>query len=206
MDTIARARELQKQHGVSAGTALHWARNEQTVERVPMEETDLGFEGHIEKDGFVLRVKWELDETDDLSWLGTFKNQHEDGAVQNPRWRPGSGYYRWFVPTNTYEDHVRGLHELGYSRGVADQLARQYVREDVKFAISEEHGVYVCSVTAWRKEVELASVSLGGVDLGTDYKQALEWAETLPDDNGLLAEAVSEAATKLGELCGGTQR
>lgn len=205
MDTIEKARALMREHKYSARQALNVVRTNYKARRVEMEDNRYGETvGHIEIDGFDLTVKWEYDEwyQGDYDLTDTWRK----GAVQNPLWRPEQygrdRHYRWIVLPMSWEDHYEGLHKMGYSRGQAAEMAREYVNQDVKRIISEEP-YYNVSVTASRAGIELGCASMGGTDLGEDYRQAREWMETLPDEYGLLDEAVAVAKDNLKKLCGG---
>lgn len=203
MDTIQRARQLIREHSehIGCSTALSWARSEENTVRVEMDSSGDGYDGKIEMDGFDVHVSWRPDYDADTSWLGEFSEEWEEGAVK-VRSPHRFSRARWFIPAIPVKEHFDGLHKLGLAKGVARELAEKYVRQEMEILLSEENRFFVCMVTAYKNGVELGSSSLGGCDLGTEYRQAIEWAETLPDQNGLLSEAVSMAKENLAKLCG----
>lgn len=71
----------------------------------------------------------------DISWLGEYTDEHPGAyALQRgsafDRETGSSNYLRYFIPANSVEDHRKGLSRLGYSRSQAEEMAREYCRQD----------------------------------------------------------------------------
>ena len=166
------------------------------------EPPELGFDpsgerATFERDGFDLLVTVQPDDYTDLSWLGEFTDTREDGAIRNPDYGYTPHVYEWFVPTYTAEQRRADLHAAGYSRGVADFLAREQVRQDAAMAV--DYSEAVITVKARRAGVTLGTASVGGVGLGDDYAEARRYiAETAEE---LTDEAITEARETLATLC-----
>ncbi len=82
-----------------------------------------------------LEITWPFDESPDTSYLGEYTSREPDNydinqgnAIKrhNADWRE----HKFWVPANSADYHRASLGKMGYSRGVADYLARKYVRED----------------------------------------------------------------------------
>jgi hypothetical protein len=84
-----------------------------------------------------LKITWPNDEAPDTSYLGEYTSNepsshdlHAGNAIR--RHKAGWHEHKFWVPFNTADAHREGLAKRGYSRGMADYLARKYVREDYR--------------------------------------------------------------------------
>ena len=80
-------------------------------------------------------VRCEVDECPDYSYLGEYTDEWPDGADlrRGSAFRQASVGYRelrFFVPAISVQEHRAGLSSLGYSKGHAEELAREYCRQD----------------------------------------------------------------------------
>lgn len=152
--------------------------------------------------GFDVYVFVEYDEdmtTDDVG-LGRFTAQRVDDTSialfpEDSHRRHRS--YRWWTPEVSIKEHRESLNKMGYSRGVADELARSYVYEDLKRATDEHWTAYSVGVRVSKAGVELATNYLGGitVDDGPDDPYLADCAEDI------LGEAISEAKKEQQRIC-----
>lgn len=189
-ETIERAHALRTDHpDVPAVARMRWVRS---ADRVPAFVDALAAGETLERDGFTLRLSIEPDYDPDISWLGTFTDRHEPGAVANPDGRFDSRVLPWFVPAITEDEHYRGLRALKFGKARARELARSYVLHDLETA--RDYAPVIAFVTATRAGVELGRAALGGID---DENYARSW-DIVGD---LVEEALEEARTTLGQLC-----
>lgn len=83
-----------------------------------------------------IRIKVQLDEHPDTSYLGEYTDDYPgDYELQRGSAfdrKPGRNELRYFVPANSVEDHRHGLSRMGYSRSQAEEMAREYCRQDYK--------------------------------------------------------------------------
>jgi hypothetical protein len=174
---------------VPALIAYHWA----TTPDTPELDWD-NDRAEIEQDGFLVRLRIELDDYTDLSWLGEFTDDPTD-AVPNPEY--GHGSYRYFRPTRTTEERREEYSRLGWAKGPADQQARLDVEQDARMAV--DYCEHYISARAYRDEIELGSAGLGGVGFSDDYRERMTYLNQIAFE--LIPEAIEEARTALGKLC-----
>lgn len=147
-----------------------------------------------EVDGFTLTLSVLPDEYPDISWLGYFTNDWEEGAIVSDRF--DSRLCKWFVPQVTVREHFEGLKRY-YSRSESWRLANEYARRDMETA--REYYIYVIVIKAEREGIELGSSSIDGYDFD-DERSAHVQAEQAVEDYGLVEEAISEAQETLAKL------
>jgi hypothetical protein len=155
-----------------------------------------------QQDGFTLRVRVKHDDganSDGPDWLGTFTDEWSEEALNHRRkTRFGNGHreLEWWKPAITVAEHREGLRGCGYSKGVAEEMARSCVEKDYQRADSFGHewGFMVVTVTASRRGIELGSSSLGGVESDGDDAY---FEECIEDQ---AAEAIAEANKALDDL------
>jgi hypothetical protein len=154
--------------GCSPATALISARGIK-----PDYDIDLGclIQGkteEFEQDGFAIKVKMDWDSDGDTSYLGEM----------NYRWRPGAiaddeNKQTYFHPAISIQSHRDSLNKMGYSKGVAEEMARGYVYHDKKRLMSYgDSWSYVgLKVEVYLDGIELASDSVYGIesDSSEDY-------------------------------------
>lgn len=154
----------------------------------------------FEKDGWEVTAELLLDEYADLSYLGTFTDKWEEGALDHHRLQGHRGRYggeaRWFIPQITAEDHRKGLRNMNYPKHEADCLARKYVRQDYERARSygEDWNCVVVVVRVFREGIELGKASLAGIETDSG-----SYFDEVVDD--LFDEAKEEAEQALKKLC-----
>lgn len=181
---------------LSAGRALLIARAKYKQQESEWEWSHNGDTATLEREGFTVTLKVEPDYDPDSSWLGTFGDSFEDGAISNA----GSNErhaYKWFYPEVKQSDHREGLSGMGMSKSVAEDIARGYVRRDMEMA--REYRAYVLIVTASRASVDLGFDSLGGVDFSDDEPNERQ-AEEVVDDHGMVDTAIEQARATLAKL------
>lgn len=183
-------------NGVPARWALDYARREQDAPRFEWS----GDVGTLERDGFQLTAKVEPDYAADLSYLGEFTNTWSADAIRVPeemRYAPAAFKVGWeyFEPAISWAEHFRGLQAMGFPRHVADCLAREYNRRDMRAMTETE--TYVVTVTASRAGIELGSASLGGIDFlpKTSDRERYAYLDECAQD--LMGEAIEEARANL---------
>lgn len=71
--------------------------------------------------------------------------------------------FRYFLPQTTYAEHRHSLSAMGYSRGVADQLARRYVREDMLTELGIAFPAFTVTVSVRISRFELGVDAVGAV-------------------------------------------
>ncbi len=163
-----------------------------------------------------IKVRVEIDEHPDLSWLG----EYTDNLPYKLDLRRGDAFerrhrerhtYKYFTPAMTVGEHRRGLSKLGYSRGVAEELARYYCRRDFERMEGYNRGDW-WMVGIWAEAAVVIhnvvqTISSGGLwgvesDAGRDYhlevaneevaslRAILETLDLVPAD---FAERIEEA-------------
>lgn len=170
----------------------------------------------FEHEGFTVQASLEYDEycNSRLEDLGKFTDSREDGAIarfpddEHPR-RPmnvrngkrrSRKFYdrhslRFFVPNYPIAERRETLHGQGYSRGVADYLARKQAYEDAEKA--EDVQTASLDVVIFKNGVELARNSLGGIETDPD-----DWSlDEYLDSYSILSDAIVEAKETLKGLC-----
>lgn len=169
-----------------------------------------GIEAETERDAFRVVFTCEPDhEEGSTDFYGTFTSKWSADAIPNgnPK-RRERGEYDYFLPQYTRAERREVLQAVGVSRGVAEEEAREGVREDWKRAktLGTDWTFYVVRVRVFRAGIELGRASTYGVELsdpewtrGADtytamYLDATDVALTLLD------EALDEAKEKLAEL------
>lgn len=107
-----------------------------------------------------------------------------------------------FEPNIRYRDHVKNLRET-YGRHEADCLARKYVYEVIKKAMSQ-WSKYVVEMCAYLDGTEIASAAIGGVETGDTAKEYRDYIMEVSDD--LVSEVLSEVKEKVKSLNKSTRR
>ncbi len=96
-----------------------------------------------------IKIKVQLDDCPDSSYLGEYTDDYPgDYELQRGSAfdrKPSGHEFKYFVPMNSVEDHRKGLSRLGYSRSQAEEMAREYCRQDYKRmeALNEGEWAYV---------------------------------------------------------------
>ncbi len=132
-------------------------------------------------------IKQKVDESPDLSWLGEYSDRWQPGAIDRKHRVSGwsNRQLRYFIPGNSYKDHWDGLHNMGYSRGNCDYLARQYVMQDFqrmeRYANGDlyETGIIAEAIVTYpescvppaRRIERLTSAGIWGIASDTDEKE-----------------------------------
>lgn len=193
-----RYREHRQKYGMPAHSVFRWIRAEMKGAH-DFDVPDVGQVETVSRDGFEIRLKSEIDEWPDTSWIGTYQDEWTEGAFDRFRGKDGVWReYRYFVPAISYQEHYKGLRDMKYGRTQADLLAREYTRRDFERMEALDEGAWcflVLSATAYRNGIELGSASVCGVESDSDEAHH---RETFDD---LIAEAVDDAKTALAELC-----
>lgn len=147
-------------------------------------------------------VKWETDESPDLSHLGSFSGRQETGAIR--RENVDRGQLPWFVPGTSAQEHYEGLitstrQRSGqlYTEKGARRLAAQYVLADLhRLETYGNHWWMVGCIVTFKTDagIVLGAASLGGIESDSDkaYK-----AEIIRD---LKAEAYGQSKNTLKNL------
>lgn len=87
----------------------------------------------------------EVDCNPELSWIGRYSYMRPDEDLL----RRGSAFFRrnagrhemeYFIPAISVSEHRDSLKKAGYSKGVAEEMARQYCREDYQRMESYNRG------------------------------------------------------------------
>lgn len=82
-----------------------------------------------------IKIKVHIDEHPDTSWLGEYTDEYPG----DDELKRGSAFernvsrgfdFKYFVPANSVQDHRKGLSRMGYSRSQAEDMAREYCRQD----------------------------------------------------------------------------
>lgn len=136
--------------------------------------------------------------------LGQFTDQWRPGAIDHWGRTHHSDYkdantFRWFVPTNSYQEHLAGLRRLNFGRHQAHTLARSYCLQDYRRAceMGQSWDAIILSVTVCRGGVELGRASCGGIESDCDDGYLTEMAQDLA------REALAEARKNARELFAG---
>lgn len=203
-ETIRKAHELRRKNpNVPASVRLAWARQ---VEPEELDWNSHGDRAELDRDGFHVIIRVEPDDYNDLSYLGTFSDRWEEGAIQLA---PHEGLraigptqgdaYRYFVPAITEAETRAHLNKLGYSKGVAADMAREDVMRSLEALTTTTSSMV--SVTAYKAGVDLGRAVLGGIDTSWDqsYEEARRYIEQTIDD--MIGEAIDEARETLESLC-----
>lgn len=173
------ASELRSKYPTAAAsTRIRWAR--EAAERLAQWgeiEFDSNGCARIERDGFSVSVQYTYDEYPDLSWIGEYTDDWQEGAIKHlPGWSQGydgSEYthpdprtYGWFIPAASAEEARRWYTSAGYSRHDAWVAGQRQARQD--YERRDHITLYDLKVTVFRAGAELATEYLGGIDLGDD--------------------------------------
>jgi hypothetical protein len=205
----ARYRKLRAEHAtVSASCLLAWAR----TPAAPALEFDRNGNAELRRDGFDIRISYEVDTDADLSYLGEFKGERgAEGWRIDPDNVPGDWHTRrgwrqddrgamcFYVPCNSIAGARRDLRNLGYSKHAADCLARFYAHRDAERLARYWRGdlaQYVVSVRCFKRGIELASDSLGGIDVDRE-----EELGAIVRDHDMIGNALAGARIALASLC-----
>lgn len=126
----------------------------------------------VEHEGFTITAKVVDDDDADLSFYGEFSNTPKEGAIE----------------------HELGTHHTFNYFNPAD---KEYAQEAYKRMCSygESWTMYGAKVIVSKKGVKLAEASLRGIESDSDDAYFLEVF------NDLASEALTEAKSKLNELC-----
>lgn len=210
--TYARARAA----GYAAKDALRLAR---WIAEDRIETPDYGSPVTIERDGFEVELSLDYDEGMTLADMGygSFEDGPEDyrsgyqqrpspEAIPNPRRdsRNPSGARAWYIPGDMggIEEHAAYHRKQGASKSVALDMARADMDAELR-TVTWDYGpsVYVLTATASREGIELATASVGGIEIGwsdltrTDGR---EYLAEIADD--IIPEAIEEANVSLARL------
>jgi hypothetical protein len=132
---------------------------------------------------------------------GEFTGTWKPGVIDYPPARHDRSLPRYFLPEISVEEHRDDLEKQGYSRGVAEELARQYVREDMLIAADpESRGYAAYGVTAqifWRG-VEVAYAGLWGIETADRKYDEDPYLDECA--NSVLHDALKDARKKVAEL------
>lgn len=187
--------------GVRAAAALEWARTRSNGVTFQWAHDDTG---ETTRDGFELRATVRADEWPELSYLGEFTNSPGPDTIAVPdgmRYAPAAFRvdYRYFAPAIPWREQRAGLSRMGFPRHVADCLAREYNRRDMRAYVETE--TYAVTVTASRAGVELGSASMGGIGFlpDTDATDRETYIDEIATD--LIGEVIDEARANLRALC-----
>lgn len=204
--------------GMHAEGALNVARRHPSLHKWTDESGPTFKRTSFEHEGFTVHASLEYDEccNSRLDDLGEFTRDWQSGAVarfpddEHPR-RPmnirngrrrsrkfyDSHSLRFFVPSYTIEERRKDLNAAGYSKGVADFMARSQVYEDAEKAVEVQTACL--DVVVFKNGIELARNSLGG--MATDEEDY--YLDECLTDYDTLREAIAEAKETLKGLCGG---
>lgn len=95
---------------------------------------------------FTFVIKRVVDESPDLSYLGSYSMQDQPGSIERTGWQ-ANREFRYFIPAQTEQDHFDSLREMvnpadsrkrNYGVASARKLARTYVTQD--FERMESYG------------------------------------------------------------------
>ena len=201
--------KIRREHpSVGARHAKRWAqeeRDQQTLPELPWEEPeswercedpllkDVICFAVLEYKGFDIRAEILYDT--DHDWQdsrGKFTRDWEKGAMHNPE--PGSPRDKqYFVPEYSEGERRRDLQKLGHSKGIAGEMARDQLLEDIKIARDGyKYIVLGITATASLEGEELGYVGLWGTEVTSweePYVQQIAWEN--------IEEAVRVAQEKL---------
>lgn len=158
----------------------------------------------VEWEGFTLALRIEQEQYPDTSWAGEFSDTFQEGAVQNPDWRPGQyayeSVYRWFIPTNDPWENLPYFKRAGMAKHDAWLAVQRIIREDYEIARGgDSRPQWVFIVAAERAGVTLAEDALHGIDLGEWPNDSHEVDMSAAD---VAREALHGARAALSRLCG----
>lgn len=105
-----------------------------------------------------------------------------------------------FRPGVPYRDHYRALRKMGFDRHEADCLAREYVVQALKDAMSDDYEMLVATVGIVRCGVELGGASVGGIGFNGKESRAERDSYLREVFEDLVAEALHDGRRKLGQL------
>lgn len=82
-----------------------------------------------------IRILHKIDEYPDLSYLGEYtdrKPYKEDLNRKSAfyRYYAERNEYKYFIPAYSVSEHRNDLQKIGYSKGVSEEMARQYCKSD----------------------------------------------------------------------------
>ena len=132
-----------------------------------------------------VEADWEVDEAPDVSWIGKYTDQDEEGAIDRQKRgdMKNSGEYRYFVSCNNAVfkkdawSHVKSKirQDLIKKHGSLEKLTRKYSLQDyhrMEAMNNDEWHMRTLSVTVSVGEVSATS-HLGGIesDCGEDYEK-----------------------------------
>jgi hypothetical protein len=116
--------------------------------------------------GVEVEAEWEIDEHPDLSWIGNYTDQDEEGAIDRQKRgdMKNSSEYRYFVSGNNAVfdksawSHVRGKHrqEVIKKYGSLEKATRKY-------ALQDYHRMEAFNNDEWHMRVLTVTVSIGCV-------------------------------------------
>jgi hypothetical protein len=187
-------------NGHSVKSAGFWARQALDAPE-PLDWQDVkGWPKATWEEGrFRVEVKRQYDECPDVSFLGSFTDKWEPGAILHNRNRDRNTY-KWFVPGNSEEGHRKSLRAMGYTKHDAYTLARSYVRQDYQRMLGLDRGDWfsvgiVATVYDLKTGIELGGGSCWGFesDSGDDYFDS--------EARAIASEALSEARQNVTNIC-----
>jgi hypothetical protein len=168
-------------------------------------------------DGFTLRAVSTADECGTLEDLGYGRfldseehwrtgyhvRPHPD-AIPNPHRdsRNPSGGALWYVPAVTIRESAAWFRKSGEARGPAWEHARAMAEDELSRA-TDDYGpdVRVVTVTAYRAGVELASASVGGIEIAWDPIRRTSGDSYLDEvARDIAPEVIDEARATLARL------
>lgn len=143
-----------------------------------------------------IEIKQIPDEISDLSYLGEYTDRHPglEALQRGEAFDRGKGCqltreYQYFVCAVTVDEHRRELQRMGYSRQVAEEMARRYCRSDFERAEAYSNGHWhmigiVAKATVSRpignsaRRLEtLQSSGLWGIESDSDTAYLMEVAQ-----------------------------
>lgn len=133
-----------------------------------------------------IEITREMDDCPDISHLGEFCDWQEGAIKRNPSYLERHSY-EWILPAISRDKYFQDLHKIGYSKGVAAELAQSYVNQDIKRLESLERGdwYFIGIYATARKEVNgtiqtFRSGGLWGIESDSDesYLKEVEQEET----------------------------
>lgn len=205
-DTVNRLKRLRSEN---PGTGLrHLLGPAKAEPKLDWHSHGNGYQSTQEVDGFTVKVTIEPDYDDpEMHAYGHFTDTWQEGAIQNPTWRPHMpGYdrvYRWWIPESgeTIESMAEWLrHDHG--RHEAWLLARKAMLEDLEYSV-EPNGVNVIA-RAFKAGVELGMGVMGTSLTNDTFRTYGCWFDVDPYVeeivSDVVAEAINEAKTALAEL------
>jgi len=190
-----------EQPWLPAKTALRWAREYKEPRFRLANGRTMFAEDEFR---FYLQQEDSEDSYEDGGAAGGFSRKPKPGAVpirERSRFDEMWKTVNWFAPGITYKEHYSGLRQT-CTRGEADYLARKYVHEDLKRALSfgeEWHWTFLHVIVRHATtSIILAETSLGGVesDSNADYV-----SDVFED---LVEEARTEALATLAKIRAGS--